>query len=223
MDIDMADPKLKRSRPTQGQSMHDYILHSEGKGKPGRKGYAYKDHKGNLTIGIGHLVTRNDPVLKRVAGENYSVVVSGRRPLDERQIQKLFDHDLQAKVKLAKRKVTNFDNLPKSAQNAIVDGFFRGDLSGSPKTLRLMNSGDCKAAAKEYLNHAEYRKSRKAGTGVAPRMDRNAAEFRLVGPTKRIVHPAKVKTRPLMKSTDGEGVVRGGDGQQYYRIRKARS
>ena len=222
MDIDMADPKLKRSRPTQGQSMHDYILHSEGKGKPGRKGYAYKDHKGNLTIGIGHLVTRNDPVLKRVAGENYSVVVSGRRPLDERQIQKLFDHDLQAKVKLAKRKVTNFDNLPKSAQNAIVDGFFRGDLSKSPKTLGLMNSGDFKAAAEEYLNHDEYRKSKKAGTGVAPRMERNAAEFRLVGPTKRLVRPVKVKTRPLIKRTEGEGIVRGGDGKQYFRIRKSR-
>lgn len=219
----MADPRLKRSRPAQGQSLYDYIVRSEGKGKEGRPGYTYRDHKGNLTVGVGHLITRNDPVLKRVAGENYNVIVSGRRPLSDKQMQQLFDYDVQSKISLAKRKLGNFDNLPKSTQNAIVDGFFRGDLSGSPKTLKLMNSGDFKSAAIEYLNNKEYRESRKAGTGVAPRMERNAAEFRLVGPTKRIVHPVKVKTRPLMKRTEGEGVVRGGDGQQYYRIRKARS
>ncbi len=218
----MADPKLKRSRPVQGQSLYDYIVKSEGRGKAGRPGYAYKDHKGNLTVGVGHLVTRNDPVLKRVAGENYNVIVAGRRPLSDRQMQQLFDYDVQSKINLAKRKLGNFDNLPKSAQNAIVDGFFRGDLSGSPKTLKLMNSGDFKSAATEYLNNEEYRESRKAGTGVAPRMERNAAEFRLVGPAKRIARPVKVNSRPLVKRAEGEGIVRGDDGKQYFRIRKAR-
>jgi|TARA_R110002051_G_scaffold221234_1_gene284879 GH24 family phage-related lysozyme (muramidase) len=213
----MAEPKLKRSRPAQGQSLYDYIVRSEGKGKEGRPGYAYRDHKGNLTIGVGHLVTRNDPVLKRIAGANYSVVMSGRRPLDSGQMQQLFDHDVQAKIKLAKRKVGNFDKLPKSTQNAIVDGFFRGDLSGSPKALKLMNSGDLKAAAVEYLNSNEYRKSKKERTGVAPRMERNAAAF-------RSGHFLKGKSHPTVKRTlEGEGVINGGDGKQYYRLRKARS
>ena len=218
----MADPRFKRSRPAQGQSLYDYILHSEGKGKPGREGYAYRDHKGNLTIGIGHLVTRNDPVLKRVAGKNYNVIVAGQAPLDSRQIQKLFDYDIQAKTALAKRKISNFDNLPKTTQNAIIDGFFRGDLSKSPKTLGLMNSGDFKAAAEEYLNHDEYRKSKEEKTGVAPRMERNAAAFRLVLPTKGLVRTIKTKIRPLTKRAKGEGIVRGDDGKQYFRIRKSR-
>ena len=95
-------------------------------------------------------------------------------------------------------------------------------MSGSPKTLKLMNSGDFKSAATEYLNNEEYRESRKAGTGVAPRMERNAAEFRLVGLGKRIARPVKVNSRPLVKRAEGEGIVRGDDGKQYFRIRKAR-
>jgi len=212
----MADPRLKRSRPTQGQSLYDYIVQSEGRGKAGRPGYAYRDHKGNLTIGVGHLVTRNDPVLKRVAGENYNVIVSGRTPLSDRQMQQLFDHDVQAKIKLAKRKVKGFDKLPSAAQNAIVDGFFRGDLSGSPKTLKLMNIGDLKSAAGEYLNNEEYRQSKKEGTGVAPRMERNAAAFRTGHLLKRKSHPT------VKRALGGEGIIKGGDGKQYYRIRKAR-
>ena len=212
----MADPSIKRSRPGQAQSLYDYIVRSEGKGKKGRPGYAYKDHKGNLTIGVGHLITKNDPVLKRVVGNNYNVILSGGMPLSNSQMQKLFAYDIKSKINLARRKVKNFDNLPKSAQNAVVDGFFRGDLSGSPKTLRLMNSGDFKGAATEYLNNAEYRTSKQEGTGVAPRMERNAAAFKSVNYMKKKSVP-KVKAAPT-----GEGVVRGSDGQSYFRIRKTR-
>jgi GH24 family phage-related lysozyme (muramidase) len=165
----------------QEQSLYDYIVQSEGKGKKGRPGYAYRDHKGYLTVGVGHLVTRNDPVLKRIAGKNYSAVISGRVPLNDSQMKQLFDYDVQSKIKLAKSKVRNFDSLPTAVQNAIVDGFFRGDLSGSPNTLELMNSGDFKAAAVEYLNNNEYRESKKERTGVAPRMERNAAAYSAYG------------------------------------------
>ena len=165
----------------QDHSYYEYIVPSEGKGKDGRPGYAYKDHKGYLTVGVGHLVTRNDPILKKIVGKNYSVVISGRMPLDDSQMQQLFDYDVQSKLKLAKSKVNNFDRLPTAVQNAIVDGFFRGDLSGSPNTLELMNSGDFKAAAVEDLNNDEYRKSKKERTGVAPRMQRNAAAYSAYG------------------------------------------
>ena len=138
-------------------------------------------------------------------------------PLGNRQMQQLFDHDVQAKIKLAKRKVGNFDKLPTATQNAIVDGFFRGDLSGSPKTLKLMNSGDFKAAAVEYLNNNEYRESKRERTGVAPRMDRNAAAFRSGHFLKRKNHPT------IKKPLEGEGIIRGEDGKQYYRLRKVRS
>ena len=165
----------------QDQSLYDYIVQSEGKGKKGRPGYAYRDHKGYLTVGVGHLVLRNDPILKRVAGKNYNAVISGRVPLNDSQMKQLFNYDVQSKIKLAKSKVHNFGRLPTTVQNAIVDGFFRGDLSGSPNTLELMNSGDFKGAAVEYLNNNEYRKSKRERTGVAPRMERNAAAYAAYG------------------------------------------
>jgi hypothetical protein len=59
----------------------------------------------------------------------------------------------------------------------MLDGFFRGDLSGSPKTMRLINQGKWIEASREYLNHAEYRQSKIDKTGVYKRMDRNALMY----------------------------------------------
>ena len=165
----------------QDQSYYDYIAPSEGKGKAGRPGYAYKDHKGYLTVGVGHLVLRNDKVLKSVVGRDYNDVVRGRKALTDKQMEQLFDIDVRAKISAAQRKLPKFNSYPQYVRNAIVDGFFRGDLSGSKDTLALMNQGDFKAAAKEYLNHAGYRKSKEEGTGVAGRMERNAAVFATFG------------------------------------------
>ena len=165
----------------QDQSYYDYIAPSEGKGKAGRPGYAYKDHKGYLTVGVGHLVLRNDKVLKSVVGRDYNDVVRGRKALTDKQMEQLIDIDGRAKISAAQRKLPKFNSYPQYVRNAIVDGFFRGDLSGSKDTLALMNQGDFKAAAKEYLNHAGYRKSKEEGTGVAGRMERNAAVFATFG------------------------------------------
>jgi len=142
----------------QDQTYYEYIVPSEGKGKDGRPGYAYKDHKGYLTVGVGHLVLRNDKVLKSVVGKEYSEVVSGRRALTDKQMKQLFDIDVKSKIAAAQRKIPKFNSLPQYVRNAIVDGFFRGDLSGSKDTLAFINQGEFKAAAKEYLNHAGYKK-----------------------------------------------------------------
>jgi GH24 family phage-related lysozyme (muramidase) len=165
----------------QDQTYYEYIVPSEGKGKDGRPGYAYKDHKGYLTVGVGHLVLRNDKVLKSVVGKEYSEVVSGRRALTDKQMKQLFDIDVKSKIAAAQRKIPKFNSLPQYVRNAIVDGFFRGDLSGSKDTLAFINQGEFKAAAKEYLNHAGYKKSKAENTGVAPRMERNAAAFATFG------------------------------------------
>ena len=165
----------------QDQSLYDYIVQSEGKGKTDRPGYVYRDHKGYLTVGVGHLITKNDPILKQITGKYHNTVLSGRTPLSDSQMMQLFNYDVQAKIALARSKVKNYDSLPVYVQNAIVDGFFRGDLAGSPKTLDLMNEGDFSAAAIEYLNNKEYRESKTDGTGVAPRMERNATAYSTYG------------------------------------------
>ena len=94
----------------QDQSYYEYIAPSEGKGKDGRPGYVYKDHKGYLTVGVGHLVLRNDKVLKSVVGRDYNDVVRGRKALTDKQMEQLFDIDVRAKISAAQRKLPKFNS-----------------------------------------------------------------------------------------------------------------
>ena len=185
----------------QDQSLYDYIVQSEGKGKEGRPGYVYRDHKGYLTVGVGHLITKNDSVLRQITGKYYNAVMSGKMPLSETQMMQLFNYDVQAKIALARKNVRGYDKLPTYIQNAVVDGFFRGDLAGSPDTLALMNQGNWSAAAKEYLNNDEYRTSKSEGTGVAPRMERNATAFATYGGS----------SSPTQTTTTNTYTVKAGD------------
>jgi GH24 family phage-related lysozyme (muramidase) len=126
---------------------------------------AYRDVYGYVTIGIGHKVK---------PGEKF-----GR--LTENEVYDLFAKDVAHHIKLCRKYFPKFDEYPVCVRVAILDGFFRGDLSGSPKTMRLMNQGRWDEASREYLNHAEYRKSKVDRTGVYKRMDRNALMFRRYG------------------------------------------
>ena len=145
----------------------EYIKANEGvKNKP------YKDTKGFWTVGIGHLMTPQE--IKSMAG----------RTLSDQEVNDIFARDLASKAKMAKRELgKTYDTLPKEAKVAILDGFFRGDMSGSPKALELLRAGKLPEAADEYLNNKEYRESvamNKRGEkhGVAGRMERNAAAIR---------------------------------------------
>jgi GH24 family phage-related lysozyme (muramidase) len=145
-----------------------YIASNEG-----RRTKPYEDKsslrsKGKRTVGIGHLIT--DP--------------KDDREMTEPEIEQLFVSDLTEKVTQARAKIgKRFDTLPEPAQVAIIDGFFRGDMSGSPEALKLIKAGKLDEAATEYLNNAEYRASVKSNAegkphGVAGRMERNAAALR---------------------------------------------
>jgi GH24 family phage-related lysozyme (muramidase) len=125
----------------------------------------YKCSNGHLTIGIGH---------KIVAGESF-----GR--IDDKKVQELFANDIQHHIKRCRRFLPSFNSYPVCVQVAILDGFFRGDLSGSPKTLKLMRQGKFLEASKEYLDNREYRRSKRQNTGVYKRMDKNAQKFKAYG------------------------------------------
>jgi hypothetical protein len=99
------------------------------------------------------------------------------KTLSENEIYSLFAKDLQSKLSMVKRDFPNYDSYSDDLKIAILDGYFRGDLSGSPRTRELINKGNFKAAAQEYLNNAEYRAALKSGSGVASRMQRNAKVF----------------------------------------------
>ena len=74
----------------------------------------------------------------------------------------------------ARKKVKGYDTLPDEPKAAILSAVYRGDLG--PKTAALINEGKPEQAAKEYLNHKEYktRKRKDPDDGVVRRMERNA-------------------------------------------------
>lgn len=165
--------------PAYGQSVspqiQNYIQKHEGV-----ENYIYRDSKGKLTIGIGHLITNNDRQLfKKLFGSkvNFDKILSKRQGLTKQQISRLFNHDIQAKLSLTKRLFPKYDRYPDYVKAALLDGVYRGDLSGSPRTRSLINNGKWEQAAKEYLNHKEYRKAKATGSGVASRMEQNRDMF----------------------------------------------
>jgi GH24 family phage-related lysozyme (muramidase) len=142
---------------------------------------AYLDSKNKLTIGIGHLITKDDKkIFKSLFGENfnYDNMLIGKLELSTEQVQKLFQYDLKRKETLIKKLFPQYDSFNKHVKMAIVDGVFRGDLSGSPKTIKLINSGEWGLAAREYLNNKEYNAAVKSKSGVAKRMNNNSKIYK---------------------------------------------
>lgn len=150
----------------------DYIGQWEG-----RRNTMYLDTEKKPTIGIGHYLTNTQQdrdLFKALFGNtvNYDAVLKGKQKLTDDQIEKLFNVDVKVKEKLASSKISNFTSLPQYVKNAIINAFYRGDMG--PKTIKLMNSGNWGAAAKEYLNHQN---ARSGPDQIQRRMKTNALAF----------------------------------------------
>ena len=89
--------------------------------------------------------------------------------ITDEQAESYFEEDFQAKVAAARKAIPKFDSLSDELKAEITQGFFRGDLSGSPKALALINEGKFSEAAVEFLNNNEYR-SPDTARGVKNRM-----------------------------------------------------
>lgn len=141
-----------------------------------------KDGKPEPTIGIGHYMGKPDSreIFQRVLpGVDYDSVLKGELGLTEEQAITLFNEDLRIKENLVRSLLGNFDEYSDELKLAVLDGFFRGCLSGSPKTLRLLNEYEFDKAADEYLNNREYKGARQKGmAGIAVRMEGNAEVMR---------------------------------------------
>lgn len=176
MRVTVDVPPSTRINPTP--SFKDYVKNSTGydnfiqtaanyiKRNEGVKYSLYKDSYGHWTIGIGHLVTPQE------------IQYFKNRTLTENEVMALFRKDLDLKIKAAKRQFGSmFDTFSDKLKIAIIDGYFRGDLPGSPNTIALLKQRKFKQAATEYLNNNEYRAALKPSSnakGVAKRMQMNA-------------------------------------------------
>ena len=118
---------------------------------------------GMPTIAYGHKIISNSELA------NYK-----KNGLTDNEAKELLKKDIRLKINDARRLIKGFDNLPIQVRIAALNALYRGDLG--PNTIRFLGMRDFKQAAKEYLNHKEYRTT--TNKGVKKRMDWNAAVFK---------------------------------------------
>jgi len=125
---------LKKSEVGIKTSTIELITHFEGV-----KHQAYDDGYGNITIGVGHLIKKDEPHL-------YFATLS------DRQVEDLLLNDMRPCEDVIKSRVTQpltqgqFDALMSLCFNIGYDNFKRSH------TMRHLNDGDYMLAAKSMLN-----------------------------------------------------------------------
>jgi len=156
-NINFAKPQAAKTGDITSKAAQ-YVRQHEGS-----RNRLYKESRGYWTIGIGHLVTAQElPLFKN-------------RVLSAAEIESIFSKDLASKMQAINAKFgAKFDTFSDNLKCAVIDGYFRGDLPGSPKTIDLLIRGNFKQAAAEYLNNKEYHSAKASGSGVAKRMEQNA-------------------------------------------------
>jgi len=117
---------------------------------------------GSDTIAYGHKIQPNEDFSKGITDDD---------------ALKLLEKDANKKIDVAKKHIEKFDSLPLTVRIATINALYRGDIG--PKTIKLLNQNKFADAAKEYLNHGEYRSTN--NRGVKKRMDWNAAVFKAAG------------------------------------------
>lgn len=151
----------------------------------GVRNQAYKDTKGIQTIGIGFNLERPDTqkVFQQCFGPNCGDALGRARDpkkgLTDAEVDRLTRYDLETTfLPRVKKLIPDFEKMPETARTGLLSATYRGSLPMSKKTIALINQGKAGQAANEYLINAEYEAAKKSGSGVAGRMEREAAAIR---------------------------------------------
>lgn len=118
------------------EDVHNHFIAEEG-----FKLESYTDHQGNWTIGIGHLLGRDNAF----RGLRWS----------EEKVRQVFENDLDIALSNARQVFPGFNTMPPKVQLAIMDMLFNmglGRFRGFKKTIRLLNSGLYAEAAVEAMD-----------------------------------------------------------------------
>ena len=87
----------------------------------------------------------------------------------------LAKRDIDEKIETVKRIMGDrWDYLSDSARMALINMAFRGDFKSTYRFVELIKQGKMEEAAKEFLNNNDYLLSKKAGTGIWKRFEKNA-------------------------------------------------
>ena len=132
------------------------------KEKEGFRDTAYKpiDTEENYTIGYG----------------NYGADVKEGDTITQEEATAQLQGNIDNKLAEIRQAIPDFDSLPLEARQNLLGSWFRGSLSGSPKTLGLINEGKWQEASDEFLNNDEYRNTTLGG--VKKRMNATANSMR---------------------------------------------
>jgi GH24 family phage-related lysozyme (muramidase) len=149
----MSETKYERPASQDMRDYKDFIIKEEG-----LKTEAYKPDPSEefYTIGVGH----------------YGSDVKEGQVITNKEADKLLEDDINKRLPAIRKAIPNFDDMPIEVRKHILGSWFRGSLSGSPKTLRLINEGKFEEAAKEFLDNNEYRTTKLPG--VKRRMEATA-------------------------------------------------
>lgn len=106
--------------------------------------------------------------------------------ITKEQAEEWLDEDVAIRLKAINKKIPQFKNLPPEAKDSMFSSWYRGGLSGSPATIRLINKGSFDEAATEFLNNDEYRRLKRDGglKGVTERMERVSEALRELSKNK---------------------------------------
>lgn len=163
------------------------VKQREGKGDRGRDGFSYLvPGEAKPTIGHGHQMIEGDRELfSKLFGNtvNYDDLLGGKTALTEKQMDALARRDAKWKYRELQEALPNLKTFSDDLIVSLADSYFRGGLSGSPKTLGLLKEGKFSEASKEFLNNKEYRQSKEGYgekghlPGIAKRMEIHAREM----------------------------------------------
>jgi len=90
----------------------------------------YLDHLGLPTVGIGHLITENDPEARMNVGT----------PVSEERVNMLFRRDIAVTVEDCHRLYDDFKDLPEEAQLIIANMMFN---LGYPRLSKFVGMKSC--------------------------------------------------------------------------------
>jgi GH24 family phage-related lysozyme (muramidase) len=140
----------------------------------GFKPKPYRDSKQKWTIGIGTLIgDGSDSALAKSPYKNAT--------LSRQQAEQIAREDMMRKAELAAsdgQLGEVFSELSPRLKAQVISGYYRGDVSGSPKTKKLIRERKFAEAASEFLDNEEYREAKRSGSGVGPRMEEIAKALR---------------------------------------------
>lgn len=147
--------------PVAGEAQEDTFLRDLTeflKEEEGFRAEPYRATQGeeHLTIGYGH----------------YGSDVKQGQRLTQQEAEALLVQDINQRLPAVRDNIPAFDNLSSNLKVQIAQSWFRGGISGSPNTIRLINQGKFSEAADEFLDNDEYRNAEQRGRkGVIARMD----------------------------------------------------